>query len=93
MANKKKGRTAEVACGFEGDLAAAQARLRAFTEEACRVLDAEQLNFASVSIAANLDGGAGERIARMKAELTAERSDVGIWWRELTRANADVHGA
>ncbi|HXA65846.1 MAG TPA: hypothetical protein VNV82_11880 [Bryobacteraceae bacterium] len=92
-ATKKRKKTGLTVDAFDGDLASAQARLRAAVEEVCGVLTAVQLNFLSGCVNAQLDNGFGERCLRMLAELAAERSDFGVWWREFARKNADIHGS
>jgi hypothetical protein len=68
---------------FEGDLKAAQARLRDLTEIACRVLDAKTLNLASYHLCVYMDVATGKvgLTPRMTAELEAEQTKE--WWRRF----------
>jgi len=35
----------------------------------------------------------GRRCARLWAAQDAEKTEMGQWWQEFARKNADVHGA
>jgi hypothetical protein len=87
-------------------LAGAQARLRDLIEEACGVLPVDLLSGISLSVAMFLDQhlndrvpgktkgtSDGTRIARLGAAEDAEKTEMGQWWQEFARNNADVHRA
>ena len=75
-------------------LAGAQARFRDLAEEACEVLPVDLLGCISSITALFLDQHLnGTRITRLHAAEKAEKTEMGQWWQEFARKNADIHGA
>jgi len=64
---------------FEGDLSAAQQRLRDLAGAACQMLDARALNLASYHLCVSIESATGKLglTDRMISDLNAERGGKG----------------